>query len=202
MKMDNMFRKFLYFIVFSVFLLSDAPADNDLSAVETVQVLQQAIIQNMKDNSGNTDRIRQTVLATHQLDNICRLAVGRFWKDWSDEQRKSLLDAFTDYTVNTYAARFSSYSDETFQVIEDMPFGETRHRVISELTTADGSIHQFDFQLEHNGRHWKIVNILVDGVSDLALKRAEYTRLIQESGHSGLLLYLQQQSAELSSESQ
>ena len=40
--------------------------------------------------------------------------------------------------------------------------------------------------------HWKIINILADGVSDLALKRAEYSAIIQRDGFSALLSLLEQ----------
>jgi phospholipid transport system substrate-binding protein len=44
---------------------------------------------------------------------------------------------------------------------------------------------------------WRIINIVADGVSDLALKRAEYQRLFASGGIEGLLAELERQTEQL-----
>ena len=40
---------------------------------------------------------------------------------------------------------------------------------------------------------WRIVNIIVNGVSDLALKRAEYNSLLEREGFQALIAKLEEQ---------
>jgi len=51
--------------------------------------------------------------------------------------------------------------------------------------------------LHRDGEQWRIVNIVVDGVSDLALKRAEYGRLMDAGGFQAVLDELAQQTERL-----
>ena len=44
---------------------------------------------------------------------------------------------------------------------------------------------------------WRIINIVADGVSDLALKRAEYQRVFASGGIDGLVAELEQQTRAL-----
>jgi phospholipid transport system substrate-binding protein len=47
-----------------------------------------------------------------------------------------------------------------------------------------------DYLLKKTGDDWSIINIITNGVSDLALKRSEYVAVIQKSGFDVLLAEL------------
>jgi len=44
-----------------------------------------------------------------------------------------------------------------------------------------------DYVLHRSSRGWRIVNVVADGVSDLALKRVEYTAVLRKRGFESLL---------------
>jgi phospholipid transport system substrate-binding protein len=54
-----------------------------------------------------------------------------------------------------------------------------------------------EYLLQRAGTDWRIINIVADGVSDLALKRAEYQRLFGSGGIEGLIAELEQQTERL-----
>jgi phospholipid transport system substrate-binding protein len=41
--------------------------------------------------------------------------------------------------------------------------------------------------LKKKGDNWKIINIIANGVSDLALKRSEYTSILERDGFEALI---------------
>jgi phospholipid transport system substrate-binding protein len=41
--------------------------------------------------------------------------------------------------------------------------------------------------LKEKGASWRIINIIANGVSDLALKRSEYTAILQRDGFDALI---------------
>lgn len=41
--------------------------------------------------------------------------------------------------------------------------------------------------LKEKGNSWRIINIIANGVSDLALKRSEYTTILQREGFDSLV---------------
>ena len=46
---------------------------------------------------------------------------------------------------------------------------------------------RFDYVLRQTNDGWRIVNVLADGVSDLALKRVEYRAILQRDGFQALI---------------
>ena len=54
-----------------------------------------------------------------------------------------------------------------------------------------------EYLLQQDAMGWRIINIVADGVSDLALKRAEYQRVFASGGIDGLVAELEQQSERL-----
>jgi phospholipid transport system substrate-binding protein len=69
------------------------------------------------------------------------------------------------------------------------------------VTTAAARANQPDVSLEYLLHQadggWRIINVVADGVSDLALKRAEYQRLYASGGIDGLLAALEEQTQRL-----
>jgi ABC-type transporter MlaC component len=65
-------------------------------------------------------------------------------------------------------------------------------------SSATGSLTgSFEYLLQRDGEDWEIINIVADGVSDLALKRAEYQRLFASGGIDGLIAALERQADRL-----
>ena len=54
-------------------------------------------------------------------------------------------------------------------------------------------MEKITYLLHHVNNQWRIVNIIVNGVSDLALKRAEYNSLLEREGFQALIAKLEEQ---------
>ncbi len=55
----------------------------------------------------------------------------------------------------------------------------------------------FEYLLQQGSGGWRIVNIVADGVSDLALKRAEYQRVLASGTLDTLIKELESQTERL-----
>ena len=145
---------------------------------------------------GRYERLEPAVKQSHDLSQIARIALGRYWSQLSEQQRTTFVDTFTRLSIATYAGQFDGYSGETFKVLSDEHPAADRALVRTLFTEAQGNTRHFDYQLrrEDDGR-WRIINIVVDGVSDLALKRADYTSILRREGFDTLLAKLQEKIA-------
>ena len=144
--------------------------------------------------AGRYEELAPLVEASHDLEFIARSALGRrYWKGLDEQQQQTFVDVFRHLSLATYAIRFKAYSGEQFERVgeQELPRGDVLVRSV--LSTSKGEQFQFDYQLRAEEETWRIVNIIVDGVSDLALKRAEYTDIMKERGFAALLAYLEQQ---------
>ncbi|HMK15003.1 MAG TPA: ABC transporter substrate-binding protein [Burkholderiales bacterium] len=172
-------------------------------ATAVVERFQSALISVMKDAQklgyeGRYKRLAPAVEESHDLPGIAQFAVGRYWEKLSDQQKKAYEDAFARMSIATYAYRFDDYSGESFKVVSQEATGKgdaTVHTLFSAPNKED--IH-FDYVLRRKDGVWRIINIIVDGVSDLAIKRSEYGNIIRDQGADVLIAKLQGQIAEYS----
>lgn len=155
-----------------------------------VEGLQAGLIKMMKDGpqlgyAGRFKQLAPLVKEAHQLKTSARIVLGQHWTALGDEQRTRFVDTFTTLSIATYAFNFSKYSGETFKTQETKPLERGQMLVRSVLTRPGEPDLHFDYVLEQTEGKWKIVNIVVDGVSDLSLKRSEYGAIIDKGGKDG-----------------
>ncbi len=77
-------------------------------------------------------------------------------------------------------------------MIEQRDLPHEQKLVRSQLTKSDGGTVNFDYVLHQAEGRWRIVNILFDGVSDLAIKRGEYRAIMQREGFQALIDLIKQ----------
>ncbi len=167
--------------------------DNPLQVIDTLHsvLLEVGGHDDKPDFESRFSRLEPVIAASHDFATIARLVGGRFWKDLDDDERARFTEAFRRASTAAYASRFTSMEGVTFDpatLLEDLG---RRVTVRSHLVRADGSKVTFDYILQNTNNQWRIVTVLVDGVSDLALQRAELTTLYKNEGFPGIMEYLQ-----------
>jgi phospholipid transport system substrate-binding protein len=132
------------------------------------------------------------------LPYIAEFALRRQWPMLTDAERQRFVAAFQRLSVMTYAARFGNVAPDAFRPLEaGMPDANGRVQVKTAIKREGQADVSLEYLLQQEGEDWKIINIVADGVSDLALKRAEYQRVFASGGIEGLIAELGQQTARL-----
>lgn len=133
---------------------------------------------------------------------MARFAAGRFWRGFSDEQKRQYAEAYLDWSVSAYAERFDSYNGQRFS-IRSVDIQGDQATVVSTLTKADGGTVDFEYKLRAQDEDWLVVDIVVRGVSQLAMTRSQFTSILDREGFQALMTRLEQKmqvySEELSS---
>lgn len=166
------------------------------SASETVSTLHEALLEAMKagTESGFDRRVEiiaPAVLRTIDLTMICRLVLGSHWPSLSQEDKNTFIDTFSRYVVADYAWEFDTFDGQRFETERERAQKPGVQIVSSTLFTKKGVEHRFEYQVRKVDERWLIVNIAVDGVSDLATKRAQYSSVIKKDGFAALLQTLE-----------
>ena len=167
-------------------------AQSDSQAV--VEKLHATLLNVMRDaNSlGFTGRVQMLnpVLAeTFDFTTIGRIVTGNSTEGWNaldDTQRGRFLDVFAQLSAAAYASNFDGYSGEFF---ETLAVEEKRGHVLVKtvIVKSDGDKVTLDYVVRENNGLWQIVNVIASGVSDLSLKRADYTAVIKSEGLDSLI---------------
>jgi len=162
------------------------------TAKQVVEKFQNELIAVMKEGkqlgyAGRYDKLFEPVSNSHDLTKIARIVVGKESEKLSEEQQQKLIEAFSRFSVASYAHNFKDYSGESF--IFDSEEETARGGVVvhSHLVIPDDKPVKFDYMLKEKGNSWRIINIIANGVSDLALKRSEYTAILQREGFDALI---------------
>lgn len=181
-------------------LTATASAAESNTAVAVVKSLQETLISVMKEAvvlgyQGRYERLAPEVRATHDLHSIARIVAGRYWRRMNEEEKTQYLQTFAELSIATYAHKFDGYAGEVFKVDSEERIDDRNSIVRTHLIKTDGEKIQFDYQMRKQAKKWKILNIIADGVSDLALKRAEYTGILRREGFDALISRLQEKIA-------
>lgn len=159
---------------------------------QIVNQLHEALIKAMREGpklgyQGRYDVLAPVVDQTHDLDFIARTALGANWTQLTAEQQRAFTDVFRKLSIGSYAGWFKSHEGERFEFLERQPMPRDQVMVRTRLVQKGGEPVRFDYVLREGKEGWRIVNVLADGVSDLALKRVEYRAILQRDGFPALI---------------
>ncbi|MCB1947450.1 ABC transporter substrate-binding protein [Nitrosomonas sp.] len=181
----------VFIVVFASVLRADEPEPD--SAQAAVSYLQQSLLQAMREGeqlnySERVEFLTPVVDQTHDIDLIIKTILGAtLWLELDASQQNLIIETFRQLSIATYAGRFKQYSGEQFKFIEQRDLPRGQQLVRSQLIKGDGGTVNFDYVLHRPAEHWLIINILFDGVSDLAIKRSEYRSILQREGFQSLI---------------
>lgn len=135
------------------------------------------------------------IRSTFEVPELARLVLRRHWANLSAEQRKQFTDALEQLIITTYASQFNDYAGETFGALVQQELPAGRRKVHTTLNHPPDAPVNFDYVLQPAHEGWRVVNVLADGISDLALRSAQYDSVIKNQGFDKLVAGLQAQTA-------
>jgi phospholipid transport system substrate-binding protein len=188
-----MFRKILFSFVFLLSLTASSISFADeLSARQVVEEFQNELLTVMKQGKalgfkGRYDKLDLSVRKSHDLPKIARIVVGKQWEELSAEQQTKLETVFSQLSVSAYAHNFKDFSGESFTFLSEEETGRGGVVIHSNLLIPGEKNVKFDYMMKKKDDGWRIINIIADGVSDLALKRSEYTSVLSKDGFDALI---------------
>lgn len=186
---------FIGVVIIAITGASRAIAD-DSAADEVVARLESTLIENMKagDSTSFDERfetLRPLLEEIMAIERMGRFLFGRDWASFEPAQREQFTQAFLDLSAATYAGQFNEFGGERFDPVEVVEQAEDRVVVKRRLTTGSGRKVAFDYLMIRTDCGWKIVTIITDGVSDLAVKRSQYRRLLDSDGFDAVVAHIQ-----------
>lgn len=168
-----------------------AGADDTAEPKAIVENLHEALLVAMKQAStlgfqGRYKLLEPTLNKAFDFPTIARIVTGRHWKSLSAEKQQVFLEVFTKLSIATYANNFDAYSGEHFETRAVEP---KRDAVLvkTALIKSDGKAVELNYLLQKQKDRWQIVNVIAEGVSDLSLKRADYSAVIGSDGIDSLI---------------
>ena len=197
-----LFKVFGPVLLATLLFLPAAWGTEQRGAEDAVKKLNSGLLESMKraDEIGFRGRYNLLAPVIHDvfaLQFMGEVSLGSYWKSLSPEQRKLFLDTYTDWTICSYAGNFDGYSGEKFEVRDGQEARGDKIVVVSNLVRPHEDSVDFYYTLRHLQDKWRIVDIRIEGVSQLALTRAQFVSVIKKKGFDGLMSSLQEKIARL-----
>ena len=123
---------------------------------------------------------------------MVKKSTGSWWRQMTASQQKELLDKYITWSISTYANRFASYRGQRFVVAAARPVHRKYMQVVVHIIKPDRRKRVLEYLLamDQEKKLWRIVDVRVKGVSQLALTRAQFKSILQKQGIEGLLALL------------
>jgi phospholipid transport system substrate-binding protein len=124
-----------------------------------------------------------TLLQHHfDLDTIGRFALGRYWAQATPAQQKEYLRLFNKMVIEVYSRRFDEYKGQDVQVKGSRADGEKDMIVKSVIVPDEGAEVSVDWRVRNKGGSYKIIDVIVEGVSMAVTQRSDFASVIQRGG--------------------
>ncbi|MBM08709.1 MAG: toluene tolerance protein [Magnetovibrio sp.] len=188
--------RILAFIVLTIFVtpfLVGVPAQADDTAAGAKSFIEgladEAVKSLAAPNIGaaeRRERFRKIMLQNFAFKRIARWALGRYWRRATPSERTEYLKLFENMLVIVYADRFSSYSGETLNVERSEVRGDNDILVHSKVVRSGSQkpisiAWRISKDMLNNGA-FKIVDVMVEGLSMGVTQQKEFSSVIRKSG--------------------
>lgn len=129
-------------------------------------------------------RFRKLMVQGFDIPAIGRFVLGRYWRTAGRPDKDAFLSVFEDMIVFRFLPLFEDQAGDKLHVGVVRPFGnDTRlFNVSSELERKNGEPIQIDWRIRQEGGHYKILDVIAEGVSIAVTLRAEYGSVLKQNG--------------------
>lgn len=189
----------------AVLFLPLAGQADSKTAPQVIDALHEALLEVMKNAEelgydGRAERLAPVISEYFDVQFMARKSVGRHWKDASEEEQRRFLVAFNRFMVANYAGQFDGFSGQHFETLGEQAAKMETVMVKSRLVNPKDDDVELNYRMRQVDGKWKIVDVYLDGtVSELALRRSEFSSIVKRENFDALIEAIDAKTAKLAS---
>lgn len=184
-------------LLLAILLFSNAAFATESNIENYVHKLMNESISVLNDSTLNqnakTAKVR-TMLANHMDTTwMARFTLGRIIKTISETQASSFIETYQNYVISTYARAVSQYKGEKVEIISVEKMDEEFAIVKTQVYKSDGNVINVNYLVqEEKPGHYKVCDVITEGISLINSHKAEYGSIIASQGIDALIDSLKQ----------
>jgi phospholipid transport system substrate-binding protein len=161
--------------------------------VAKIEAFHAGLIGIMKDAKkigfqGRIDRLEPLMESTFDLDFMASKTVGGYWRKLSDADKQLWIKVFTRITVANYAGRFTGYTGEEFKTLGLEDAQRDQKMVMTKIEIPKDDDVELNYRLRKTDAGWRVIDVYLNGtVSELAMRRSEYSSALKREGFAELV---------------
>jgi len=179
-------------IALSLLALPCAAASHASSAPEAIveQMAGQAL-DVLRDKSLDVDtkreRLEEIVYRNLDFDTLSKLVMARNWRKLSAAQQDEFKREFKKHLSATYGDNVDNYRNESVQILGRREEKRGDVTVKSKIVRGGTDDVMVDYRLRQREGDWRIIDVVVEGVSLVANFRAQFQDIMSNGGADHLL---------------
>ncbi len=188
------YRFFVWVFLLPFALLFAGPAGaQHPNATQVVEAFHQSLLEVMKEAKalgvkGRYKKLASRIEQSFHLPLMIQVATSSHWRKADEKQVEKLVAAFTHLSISTYASQFDGYSGQSFETRGEKPGPQKTTLVTTRIVEPGSEPVELIYVTRKIKGEWRIVDVLVDsGISQLAVRRSEYRRVLKTKGIDGLI---------------
>jgi phospholipid transport system substrate-binding protein len=175
----------------------------DTAPTAVVRQFNDALLSVLKDGEklgypGRYQRLQAVMQDTFDLDFMAEKVLGKSWSGLNDADRDRWRQVFSEFTVANYAANFDKFTGQQFEIRGEEPSANETVLVKTLVKSPGHEDVELTYRLHQAGGRWRIMDVFLKGtVSELALRRSDYSSVLERDGFAGLVDVLRSRIADL-----
>ncbi len=147
---------------------------------------------------GRFEKLASPLKQNFHFRLMTQVAAGSYWRKSGPAQIDRLVDAFARLSISTYASRFDGYSGQSFETEGEKPGPQKTILVKTRIIDPGSDPVDLTYVTRKIKGEWRIIDVLLDvGISELAVRRSEYRRVLKIGGIEGLIETLNRKADQL-----
>ncbi len=190
MKRIHLTEKWVYvFVAIIASISGQVSADQELLAPQLViektskelkeRIGDKAYVGNMTE----TMRIVEEVLSPHvDQRRVSALALGKYWKKATPEQRKNFEAEYKKTMVRLYSSAYASYKDWSIRHLPLKLKPDAKKTIVKiEVIRSGGQPVAISYRMVNNSGNWEVYDIIIEGISLVSNYRNQFTEIIDNN---------------------
>ena len=137
---------------------------------------------------GRYEKLAPRIKHSFHLALMAQVSASSHWRKATPEQVKKLVAAFSHLSISTYASQFDGYSGQSFVTRNEKPGPQKTVLVKTQILDPESDPVDITYVTRKIKGQWRIIDVLLDnGISELAVRRSEYRRILKTGGVDGLI---------------
>lgn len=168
------------------FLITVNDSDEGEKAKAFIDKMGQTAIGFLSDESlsqaSKEKEFKKLLRRNFDIPTIGRFALGKNWRSATKEQRLEYQRLFETMIVKIYAARFNDYQGQNFETVSFQKVGKKDILVKALIVPDSGPKIKVDWRVRNKGGQYKIIDVVIEGVSMAQTQRSDFSSVIQRGG--------------------
>lgn len=183
-------------------LTAHATEAPDTLITGTMSELQEAIESQREELEQNPAQLRSVVdkvlLPRFDTGFAAQRVLGKHWRTASPDQRQRFINVFYRYLVNNYASYLLDFTGDEIQVSPYQGRADDKYPLVkTQVKLKKGETAAVDYVLRRVGEQWKVIDVIVEGVSYVRSYREEFSAEIAQKGLDAVIERLETTTPEL-----